>query len=615
VILRSFAFVKQCVHLIRAVMIPVGWPAFSTCSNAVSGIVRAPSNHMKHICVIFVLLLGLLGYLLGPKDLALGDYRAQIDVRLGGQNHSVAFPFVLGQQAGEPAVITSAVRDYQISIEGKDVYPHQLDQCIAYRVRMIDSDGNPTHLTLDSITSTIVGTDYRQVLPPIDRSGEWLVFSMRIPYKARICTALLFVVGALWLTEVVPLSAGALLIPIVIVVAGVTDPGTVFEPFFHPIVVLFLAGFLLAEGMRRTGVDRMIALNILKRSSLEPAGLMFTMMLLTAFLSLWMSNTASVALIIPIALAVLNRIPSEGTRTGFRRALILGVAYAATVGGIGSAIGTPANVLALTFLNELSATNFAFIDWFAYGLPLVVTMLPIIWLYLILAFRVELRHVGAHLSHDVYERELTDSGGLGKEQRWILLVFVAVMGLWLTERWHHLHTSIVALGGVLVLFFTETIKREDLNRINWDALLTFGGGLAIGKMLVITGVSDWVALHLMGLSDLPTLLVVFLVAGLTMLIGAFISNTGCAAMLIPIAIPLAQMLHIDPRLLVVVIAIASSLDFALVVGTPPTMMAYSTGFFGARDIFKRGVVLDFVGLLILSFGVLWIWQLMGVVTF
>jgi sodium-dependent dicarboxylate transporter 2/3/5 len=328
-----------------------------------------------------------------------------------------------------------------------------------------------------------------------------------------------------------------------------------------------------------------------------------------------MSNTASVAVIIPITLAVLNRIPSEGSRTGFRRALILGVAYAATVGGIGSAIGTPANILALTFLNELSTTNLAFIDWFAYGLPLVIMVLPIIWLYLILACRVKLRHVGAHLSHDVFERELEDSGGLNKEQRLILLVFVVIMGLWLTERWHHLHTSIVALGGVLVLFFTETIVREDLNRINWDALLTFGGGLAIGKMLVVTGVSDWVALHLMGLSDLPTLLVVFLIAGLTMLIGAFISNTGCAAMLIPMAIPLAQMLHMDPRLLVVVIAIASSLDFALVVGTPPTMMAYSTGFFGARDIFKRGVVLDFVALLILSFGVLWIWQLLGVVTF
>jgi len=134
-------------------------------------------------------------------------------------------------------------------------------------------------------------------------------------------------------------------------------------------------------------------------------------------------------------------------------------------------------------------------------------------------------------------------------------------------------------------------------------------------MLVSSGVSDWVALHLMGLAEQPTLLVVLSVAGLTVLLGAFISNTGCAAMLIPMAIPLAQILHLDPRLLVVIIAIASSLDFALVVGTPPTMMAYSTGFFSAKDIFKRGIALDFVGLLVLCFGVIWIWRLLGAVAF
>ena len=138
--------------------------------------------------------------------------------------------------------------------------------------------------------------------------------------------------------------------------------------------------------------------------------------------------------------------------------------------------------------------------------------------------------------------------------------------------------------------------------------------MALGSMLVLTGVSDWIALQLTGLVDLPPLLVIFLIAGLTLLIGAFISNTACAAMLIPLAIPLAQILHMDPRLLVAIVAIASSIDFALVVGTPPTMMAYSTGFFEAKGIFKRGIVLDLVGILILSFGIIWIWQLLGVAT-
>ncbi|MGD9092168.1 MAG: SLC13 family permease, partial [Anaerolineales bacterium] len=211
--------------------------------------------------------------------------------------------------------------------------------------------------------------------------------------------------------------------------------------------------------------------------------------------------------------------------------------------------------------------------------------------------------------------ELKKMGGLNKNQRLLLLVFFAIMGLWLTERFHHIHTSVVALAGVLILFFAETIKKEDLSRINWDALLTFGGGLALGNMLVLTGVSDWIALHLMGLANQPPLLVVVFVTALTLLIGAFISNTACAAMLIPLAIPLAQIIHLDPRLLVAVIAIASSIDFALVVGTPPTMLAYSTGFFNVKDIFKRGVVLDLIGVLVISFGVIWIWRWLGVVDF
>jgi sodium-dependent dicarboxylate transporter 2/3/5 len=241
-------------------------------------------------------------------------------------------------------------------------------------------------------------------------------------------------------------------------------------------------------------------------------------------------------------------------------------------------------------------------------------MVPVIWLYLILAFRVRFHHVGPHLSHAVYKEELKRMGGLSRDQRFLLLIFLAIMGLWLTDQWHHIHAAIIALAGVLLLFFTKTIQKEDLNHINWNALLTFGGGLALGSMLVLTGVSDWIAMQLTGLVDLPPLLVIFLIAGLTLLIGAFISNTACAAMLIPLAIPLAQILHMDPRLLVAIVAIASSIDFALVVGTPPTMMAYSTGFFEAKGIFKRGIILDLVGILILSFGIIWIWQLLGVVT-
>ena len=601
---------KYVIHPKRPAMSPL-----TQILNTTKTTLRSFHFSYKYLNLIFVMVFGLFGYWLGPKDLSKGDYTAEIALLVENQTLSLIFPFSLGDQSGKPKTITKDSDNFLLIFEGEDVYKEGLGQQILYRVQVLDTNGEAVHLTFENATSTITGLNYRQVLPPTSREDEWLGFAMRIPFKAKISTALLFAVAALWLTELVPLSAGALAIPVIIVISAVTDASTVFQPFFHPIVVLFFAGFLLAEGMRRTGIDRWIALNILRRTSLKPAFLMLTMMVLTAFLSMWMSNTASVAIIIPIALVVMERIPDNVGDKSFHRALILGVAYAATVGGIGSAIGTPANILAMTYLNEFTETYMSFIDWFAYGIPIVILMLPVIWLFLILAFRVKFHHSGQHLSHDSYVEELKQMGEFNKDQYLIIIVFIAIMGLWLTERFHHIHASIIALAGVLILFFSKTIKKDDLNKINWDALLTFGGGLALGNMLVLTGVSDWIALHLMGLTDQPPLLVVFIVAALTLLIGAFISNTACAAMLIPIAIPLAQIIHLDPRLLVAVIAIASSIDFALVVGTPPTMMAYSTGFFQVKDIFKRGVVLDLIGILILSFGVVWIWQWLGVVTF
>jgi len=569
----------------------------------------------KYMILIFLLLLGGFGFWLAPADLPLGDYTAHITVTVGGQAFETTYPFSLGQPTSQRQTVVSPAGPYQLRVEGDDAFAVALGQSITYQLQMRDEDGQPLNLSLDQVTSTLVGPDYAQQLPPTQRSEDWLVFTMRLPYKAKIAMALLFVVAGFWLTELVPLAAAALLIPVVAVLTGITDPNTVLQPFAHPIIMLFLAGFLMAEGMHRTGVDRLIALTILRHASLKPAYLMLTMMGLTAFLSMWMSNTASVAIIIPIALAVLNKLSDEIEQTGFRRALILGVAYAAAIGGVGSAVGTPANILAMTFLNEYTVNDLTFVDWFAYGLPLVILMVPLIWLFLLLTFRVQFGQLEVDLDHTIYENVLEKTNGLEQRQKAILLVFAGVMGLWLTERWHNIPTTIVALAGVLLLFFFEIIKQEDLNCINWNALLTFGGGLAIGTLLVSTGVSDWIALRLIGLIDMPPLLVIFIVAGLTLITGAFISNTACAAMLIPLAIPLAQILQLDPRLLVAVVAIGSSIDFALVVGTPPTMMAYSTGFFKASDIFKRGVVLDIIGLFILSFGVIWIWRLLGVVTF
>lgn len=577
--------------------------------------VRPPRSRRSKVLILTgALFLGLVGYTLAPPDLAPGAYRTEIRVTFPDAVLTLEHPFQLGDTSGTPVTRIRSEGRYRLSFQGPSAHRYGLGERITFRVRITEADGTPLRVATKSATATVTGPGYRQELPPTERSEDWLIWSMRVPYRAGILTGLVFFVATLWLTEVVPLAAAALFVPFAVVVSGVTDPSTVLAPFFHPIIVLFLAGFLMAEAMRRTELDRLVALTVLRHASLRPALLMLTMMAITAFLSMWMSNTASIAIVLPIALAVLERLPKELRRMGFRRALVLGVAYAGTIGGVGSAIGTPANILAITFLNELTDNVLTFADWFSFGVPMVLAMVPITWLYLSLTFRLRISSLGPSVTHEIYRRDLRAMGPIRPDQALILLIFVVVMGLWLTKRFHGIHTAIVALGGALALFLVGLIRQQDLNRINWGALLTFGGGLALGTMLVATGVSDWVALQMVGLAEQPALLVVFIVGGLTLTIGAFVSNTAAAAMLIPLAVPLAQILGMDPRLLVGVVAIATSIDFALVVGTPPTMMAYSTGLLSAPEIFRRGVVLDLIGILVLTLGVVWIWSLLGVVT-
>jgi solute carrier family 13 (sodium-dependent dicarboxylate transporter), member 2/3/5 len=571
----------------------------------------------KPAIMLYMVLLGILGYRLAPPDLLPGDYVANINVTIAGQIYEVQHPFHLVSQPGAVATETRVQEipagEYTLRVSGPSAIPFRLGQRITYKLQVLTSSGQLVEGL--AVTSKLVGPSYVQELPPGSQDATGYSFAMRVPYKAKIASALLLAMPLLWLSEVAPLAAGALLVGIVAVLAGVAEESTVFQPFSHPIIALFLAGFLLAEAMRRTGVDRRIALFILQKSSLRPAYLMMTMMAITAFLSMWMSNTAAVAIMIPIALTVQSRLPAGYAPEGYRRALVLGLAYAGTVGGIGSAIGTPANILAMTFLNDVAGTQLRFVDWFAFGLPVVAGLLPLIWLYLLLSYGILPWRQGPPADRSLYIAEWQQLGKPTLEQAAIFAIFGVIMLLWLTEEWHHLPTATVALSGAFMLFIVGVIKQEDLSRINWNALLTFGGGLALGTLLVSTGYSDWLALRLLVLGVLPKWVIVLLVGMLTLVIGAVMSNTSAAAMLIPLAIPLGQMLGVDPVLLVGVVAVASSIDFAMVIGTPPTMMAYSTGLYTTREIFRRGIMLDLLAMLWLGFGVIAIWRWLGIVQF
>jgi len=566
-----------------------------------------PSRKQAFATAVCATLLALLGVLVAPSPWPDGPARLEVHAK-GLSPASQAI--VVGRKADvhfERPDPRHPGRTVQVEIAGG------VHATRAIRAEIITVEaGKRIRTALDDVTLTLVLSDGRRELVPVmkwDEAKRSLFASRRPPVKAGVVIGLLGFVVVLWVTGAVPLFVTSLLVPVVLVVARVGTAKAALAPFFHPVIALFFGGFLMAEAMRRVKLDHRVAIEIVARAGRRPGLLFATLLGTAAFMSMWMSNTAATAVLIPIAIAVTAPIESAG----YRKACILGIAFAATTGGVGSAIGTPANPLAVEFLDAFADRQLTFVDWFAYGLPFVAIFLPILGIYLWKRSDVAVDPVRFRATHDRAVRERCQAGPLTGEQHVVVLVFVLVMGLWLTQSWHGLNTGIIAVGGAVLLALLGKVQADDLQRISWSSLLTFGGGLALGTFLGVSGASDWLATRMTGLSVLPSWLGVAVVGAVALGLTSVASNTASAAMLVPLAIPLAGVLGVDPVLLVLVVAIASSVDFALVIGTPPTMIAYSTGLFTTREIFRTGIVLDLIGIVLLVTAVAGLWHVLGLV--
>lgn len=465
-------------------------------------------------------------------------------------------------------------------------------------------------LAIDEVVIELTTPDgVTELVPVVAAEDGTVTGSRRPPQDVAVVLALLGVVIVLWVSALVPLFVTSLAIPVVLAVAGVGTAQEVLAPFFDPIIVLFFGGFVMAEAMRRSGLDHRAAVLLVAAAGGGPVRLFAGLIGTSAFFSMWMSNTAAVAVLLPIALAVTAPLG----HLGYRRAVVLGLAYAATIGGVGSAIGTPANLLAIRFVDELTGRQISFVEWFAFGLPLVVVFLPLMGAYLWWISRVQVDLSRFTRSRDRARDERRVLGPVQGDEMVVLGVMVGVLALWLTQTWHGVSPGIVALGGAVVLFALGKAVPDDLARISWSTLLTFGGGLALGVAMVESGTADWLITRLEVLRDVPPYVGVVAVAVFALVLTTVASNTAAAATLIPLAVPLAGVLGVDPVLLVMVVAIATSIDFALVVGTPPTMMAYSTELFTPGEILRTGLPLDALGLSLLVTVVIGFWAAVGLV--
>lgn len=575
-----------------------------TDSSPLSGQDRSSRWSKLLIALPLAVMAALVGALLAPPDWSRGPGTTSLEY-LGTE--ILQEPTRIG--AGDPILYTGASGSTGVQV----TYPRGIpvDEPVEAWIE-VWRDGSTIRPDIADVTAWVTLPDGREELIPVIRwnEEEQRLEALRRPTQdSAVVLALLGFVVVMWVSEALPLFVTSLLIPVVLVFTGVAGAAAATAPFANPIIVLFFAGFLMAEAMKRTGLDHYVSVTITARAGRSPSVLFAAMLALAAFLSMWMSNTAATAVLVPIALAVTEPLDHKA----FQRALVLGIAYAATIGGVGSAIGTPANQLAIEFLDSFGGRTISFVEWFAFGLPMVVLFLPIMGLYLWRRSGIRIDAGRFRSARAVAESERRRLGPPDRDQLVVLGVFVAVAIGWVTQTLHGFHPGMVALAGAIALFVLGKLLPEDLGRISWSSLLTFGGGLTLGLFLVQTGTSDYVATRLTGLAGVRTVIAVFVVALLTLLLTTVASNTASAAILIPLAIPLAGVLGINPTGLVVVVAIASSIDFALVIGTPPTMIAYSTRLFSAIQIFRTGILLDLVGVTLLVLAVTRIWELLGLV--
>ena len=563
------------------------------------------------VILVITVIAGFVLYNIAPSDIQAGNYDATLTVDSVGIdiNHSFNITIV---DSGSPVTTTYQLigESTNLSVTYTSIVSIGPGTTVSFQITAVGLECSTDDISL--LLSNDQG--FEQLLRPTKQAGQTFHIDYQPLVNSQAALMILAVVAILWFSEGISLVATSILIPVLIVLTEIAAPRTAFAPFFHPAVVLIFGGFLIGRALSKYELDKRLALMILSKSSGSGSGLLITVMSVTAFLSMWISNTASAAIMIPIAIAVISRIRSGETRSKYGKALVLGVAYSATIGGVASLVGSPPNPLAATYINSFLGTEFTFMSWIPFGLPVVLIMLPIIWQWLMFRFKLPRDVEEMSELKEVSEREYLKLGPMNAQQKLVVVVFVTVVALWLTEGVHGISSSIVAVMGGLSLLGLRLLDEKDVSsEINWSSLLILGSGIALGNAMISTGLSSFLAFQMTALGVLPAMLVVVVVGGIAVLLTMVASNTGAAVILIPIAIPLAVGLGIDPMLLIMVIAIGVSMDFALPTGTPPSTIAYSTGEVEMDEMITTGLVLDLIAVLVLTIVVVWLWSMLGLV--
>ena len=450
-----------------------------------------------------------------------------------------------------------------------------------------------------------------------------------MPPAAHAVAGLAAWMAVWWLTAVLPLAVTALLPLLLLPLLTPAGVERTAHPYADPIIFLFLGGFFLAAATERWQLHRRLALAIIGVIGTDPPRLVLGLMIATAFVSMWISNTATAVMMLPLASAVLElaRRESAADAPALGRALVLGVAYAASIGGIATLIGTPPTAIFAAAAGKTLGRPVGFAEWMAIGLPTAVLLLVFCWFLLTrVLFPVRGNLPGVR---DLVQRERAELGGWTVGQGITVTVLGLAAASWilrepktvgalqipgLAQLFPGLSDAGIAIGAALLLFICPVSIRErrfaldweSAARIPWGVLILFGGGLALAEAFTSSGLAEWIGRQLEGLRGAPMIVVIGTIALLFVLLTELTSNTATAAMAMPIMASLAPAVGVAPLALMATAALGSALGFMLPVGTPPNALAYGTGAITSREMAKAGVWMDLASALVITAAVvLW----------
>ena len=445
-----------------------------------------------------------------------------------------------------------------------------------------------------------------------------------LSFEAKCILASTAWMAVWWVTECVPISVTALLPIVLFPLTGGMDLSTTTAAYGHKLVFLFVGGFLIALAIEKWHLHKRLALNIIRVTGSNKSKVILGFMLATAFLSMWISNTATSIMILPVGLAIISQLKDdpktvENENEFFGKSLMIAIAYSASIGGMATLIGTPPNMVLAGVVEESYGIKLNMFDWMKFGVPLSSFLLIICWLYLTkIAFKFKNEEFSA--GRDEIQRQIKKLGRFSNEEIKVLIVFTLTALGWIFRGsietiFPMIDDTIIAIFFAVSLFIIPTKNQKtnttllvwnDTVKLPWGILILFGGGMAIASAFGKSGLALWIADLLQNLNDVSLFLIILIIVTSINLLTEVTSNMATTAMLLPVLVTIALAIDVHPYFLLVAATLAASCAFMLPISTPPNAVVFGSGFLKIEDMFKKGVWMNLISIITITLVVYYI---------